>query len=29
MELSVILLDLELRGGVQTLPGDYYSRGHL
>ena len=29
MELSVILLDLELRGGVHTLPGNFYTRGHL
>ncbi len=29
MELSAILLDLELRGGVQTLPGNQYIRGQL
>ncbi len=29
MELSAILLDLELRGGVQTLPGGHYIRGRL
>lgn len=29
MELSAILLDLELRGGVQALPGRYYIRGQL
>ncbi len=27
MELSAILLDLELRGGIQTLPGNHYIRG--
>ncbi|MDX2496084.1 MAG: DNA-processing protein DprA [Desulfuromusa sp.] len=27
MELSAILLDLELRGGIQTLPGNNYIRG--
>lgn len=27
MELSAILLDLELRGGVQMLPGNQYLRG--
>jgi len=26
MELSAILLDLELRGGIQTLPGNHYIR---
>jgi DNA processing protein len=29
MELSVILLDLELRGAVQTLPGNLYIRARL
>lgn len=29
MELSVILLDLELRGAVQTLPGNLYIRTRL
>lgn len=29
MELSAILLDLELRGGIQTLPGNHYIRGQL
>ncbi len=29
MELSAILLDLELRGGVQMLPGNQYIRGKL
>ena len=29
MELSAILLDLELRGGVQTLPGNHYIRGQV
>ncbi len=29
MELSAILLDLELRGGVQMLPGNQYIRGQL
>ncbi len=29
MELSVILLDLELRGGIQTLPGNHYIRSQL
>ncbi|MEA3362954.1 MAG: DNA-processing protein DprA [Thermodesulfobacteriota bacterium] len=27
MELSAILLDLELRGGIKTLPGNNYIRG--
>ena len=26
MELSAILLDLELRGGIETLPGNHYIR---
>jgi DNA processing protein len=29
MEVSAILLDLELRGGVQVLPGNCYIRGQL
>ncbi len=29
MELSAILLDLELRGGVQTLPGNTYIRCNI
>lgn len=29
MELSAILLDLELRGGIQALPGHFYIRGKL
>ena len=29
MQLSAILLDLELRGGIQTLPGNYYIRAQL
>ena len=29
MEVSAILLDLELQGGVQALPGRYYIRGQL
>ncbi|MFO7577010.1 MAG: DNA-processing protein DprA [Pelovirga sp.] len=29
MELSAILLDLELRGGVRQLPGGHYVRGLL
>ncbi len=29
MELSAILLDLELRGGIQSLPGNQYIRGQL
>lgn len=29
MEVSAILLDLELQGGVQTLPGNNYIRSHL
>ena len=29
MELSAILLDLELRGGIQALPGSLYIRGRL
>ncbi len=29
MELSAILLDLELRGGIQTLPGNHFIRGQL
>lgn len=29
MELSVILLDLELRGGARQLPGGHYIRGSL
>lgn len=29
MEVSAILLDLELQGGVQVLPGNSYIRGHL
>jgi len=29
MEVSAILLDLELLGGVQALPGRYYIRGQL
>jgi DNA processing protein len=29
MELSAILLDLELRGGIKTLPGNNYIRGQM
>ena len=29
MDLSAILLDLELRGGVKQLPGGHYTRGSL
>jgi DNA processing protein len=29
MDVSAILLDLELQGGVQALPGRYYIRGQL
>ncbi|MFK5926866.1 MAG: DNA-processing protein DprA [Desulfuromusa sp.] len=29
MELSAILLDLELRGGIQTLPGNNYIRQQM
>ncbi|WP_029911527.1 DNA-processing protein DprA [Pelobacter seleniigenes] len=29
MELSAILLDLELQGGVQALPGNHYIRNRL
>ena len=29
MDVSAILLDLELQGGVQALPGRYYIRGSL
>ncbi len=29
MELSAILLDLELRGGVQVLPGNHFIRGQI
>ena len=29
MEVSAILLDLELRGGVQMLPGNTYIRGNI
>lgn len=29
MEVSAILLDLELRGGVQLLPGNSYIRGQI
>lgn len=29
MEVSAILLDLELQGGVQVLPGNSYIRGQL
>ena len=29
MELSAILLDLELQGGIQTLPGNHYVRNRL
>ncbi len=29
MELSAILLDLELQGGVQVLPGNHFIRGQL
>jgi DNA processing protein len=29
MDVSAILLDLELRGGVQLLPGNHYIRGKI
>jgi len=29
MDVSAILLDLELRGGVQMLPGNSYIRGKI
>ncbi|MCW8860370.1 MAG: DNA-processing protein DprA [Deltaproteobacteria bacterium] len=29
MELSAILLDLELQGGITSLPGNHYIRGRL